>query len=126
LGSSFSSLRSDAVARRRSRLRVGEEEARGAREEEAGASSGARSGRRRHSSEHGAGGRSAEQTRSKWWLPLGILSGGRVRECMGQLMGWQKMGLTAHVMFFFVFFFIFSFLGLVLLDLFLYFSIFTY
>jgi hypothetical protein len=48
---------------------------------------------------------SADQ--EKWRLPLGILSGGRVRECMGQLMGWQKMGQMAHVMFFFIFSFLF-------------------
>jgi hypothetical protein len=53
---------------------------------------------------------------------LGILNGGRVRECIGQLMGWQKTDQMAHVMFFFVF----SFFGLVLLTIFLYFSIFTY
>jgi hypothetical protein len=58
--------------------------------------------RRRRSLEQGAGGCSAEQSRaggwcakrrvelsrSKWRLNLGILSGGRVRVCMGQ-MGWQ-------------------------------------
>jgi hypothetical protein len=36
---------------------------------------------------------------------LGILSGGRVTECMGLLMGWQKMGQMAHVMFFSFFLF---------------------
>jgi hypothetical protein len=56
---------------------------------------------------------------------LGILNGGRVRECIGQLMGWQKTDQMAHVMFF-CFFFVFSFFGLVLLTIFLYFSIFTY
>jgi hypothetical protein len=91
------------------------------------------SGRWRRSSEQGAGGCSAEKRwgwcaqrradQEKWWLALGILSGGRVRECMGQLMGWQKMGQTAHVMFFFVFSFLFSFFGLALLD---YISIFFY
>jgi hypothetical protein len=59
--------------------------------------------------------RKAELSRSKWRLNLGILSGGRIRVCMGQLMGWQKMGQTAHVIFF-SFYFSLLFFGLVLLD----------
>jgi hypothetical protein len=67
--------------------------------------------RRRRSLEQGAGGCSAEQSRGlvcaaqsraiqeQVRLNLGILSGGRVRVCMGQ-MGWQKMGQTTHVIFF--------------------------
>jgi hypothetical protein len=42
--------------------------------------------------EKGASVHSAQQSSCKWRLSLGIVSGGRVRECMGQLMGWQKMG----------------------------------
>jgi hypothetical protein len=50
--------------------------------------------------EQGAGVHSAELSRSKWRLTLGILSGGRVRVYISQLMGWQKMGQMAHVIFF--------------------------
>jgi hypothetical protein len=42
---------------------------------------------------------------------------------MGQLMGWQKMGQMAHVMFFFHFFFSFILFDLASLD---YISIFFY